>query len=150
MRAACHSIAVFATVIVCVASAACSGKPPAPAPPIVTPPSAGETITGAERIGWTERAADAVDLALVKYAIYVDGTRSELSASCDASTFTPDGVVCSAKLPALTTGAHVLELASFIVEGSVLESSRSAALRVTVTGIGVNVGRSASGAAADP
>ena len=43
-----------------------------------------------------------------------------------------DGFACSARLPTLTAGAHTLELASFITDGSVLESARSAALRVTV------------------
>ena len=43
-----------------------------------------------------------------------------------------DGFACSARLPTLTAGAHTLELASFITDGSVLESARSAALSVTV------------------
>ena len=64
-------------------AAACSKS--SPPPPEVTPPSGAETINGTERLGWTQRAADAVELATVRYAIYVDGTRSELAgASCAA------------------------------------------------------------------
>jgi len=97
----------------------------------MTPPPGGETINGTERIGWTQRAADAIELSAVKYAIYVDGTRSELTATCDPAPST-DAFACSARLPSLTAGAHTLELASFIVDGSILESARSAPLRVTV------------------
>jgi glucose/arabinose dehydrogenase len=97
----------------------------------VTPPSAGETINGTERLGWTQRA-DAAELSSVRYAIYVDGTRSELAgASCDA-TASADGFTCSATLPTLSAGAHTLEVASFVNDGSILESARSTALRVTV------------------
>jgi glucose/arabinose dehydrogenase len=111
-------------------AAACSKS--SPPPPEVTPPAGGETINGTERLGWTQRAADAVELAAVRYAIYVDGTRSELAGASCAPTAAADGFACSARLPTLTAGAHTLELASFITDGSLLESARSAALRVTV------------------
>ncbi len=112
-------------------AAACSKS--SPPPPEVTPPAGSETINGTERLGWTQRAADAVELASVRYAIYVDGVRSELAgASCAAAAAAADGFACSARLPALTAGAHTLELASFVTDGSLLESARSAALRVTV------------------
>jgi glucose/arabinose dehydrogenase len=69
----------------------------------------------------------------VRYAIYVDGVRSELAgASCAAAAATADGFACSARLPTLTAGAHTLELASFVTDSSLLESARSAALRVSV------------------
>jgi glucose/arabinose dehydrogenase len=113
-----------------VLSIACSK--PTPAPPEVTPPSAGETINGTERIGWLQRAADATELSSVRYTLWVDGARSELTgASCD-TTATADGFSCSARLPTLSAGAHTVELSSFIVDGSVFESARSAALRVNV------------------
>ena len=111
-------------------AAGCSKS--SPPPPEVTPPAAGETINGTERLGWNQRAADSVELAAVRYAIYVDGTRSELAGASCATTATADGFACSARLPTLTAGAHTLELASFITDGSILESARSAALRVTV------------------
>jgi glucose/arabinose dehydrogenase len=111
-------------------AAACSKS--SPPPPEVAPPAGGETINGTERLGWTQRAADAVELAAVRYAIYVDGTRSELAGVSCAPAAATDGFACSARLPPLTAGAHTLELASFVTDGSLLESARSAALRVTV------------------
>jgi glucose/arabinose dehydrogenase len=130
MTRVCHALVALVFSIALVFTTACSRQ--SPTPPEVTPPSAGETINGTERIGWTQRAADAVELSTVKYAIYVDGTRSELAAaSCDTAA-TANGFACSARLPTLTAGAHTLELASFVNDGSLLESARSAALRVTV------------------
>jgi len=111
-------------------AAACSRS--SPSPPEVTPPSGTETINGTERLGWTQRAGDAVELATVRYAIYVDGTRSELAGASCAQTADADGFACSARLPTLTAGAHTLELASYVTDGSLLESARSAAIRVTV------------------
>ena len=49
--------------------------PPSPSP---GPDPGGETITGRERIGWDQSAANPAELATYRYAIYVDGTRSEL------------------------------------------------------------------------
>jgi glucose/arabinose dehydrogenase len=131
MPRACHLASASPCAIAVVLSIACSNS--TPSPPQVTPPSTVETINGSERIGWTERAGDAVELSSVRYAIYVDGARSELaSVSCD-STASADGFACSAKLPPLSAGAHILELASFVVDGSLLESARSASLHVNVT-----------------
>ena len=131
-----YALALFA--------AACSKS--SPPPPEVTPPAGGETINGTERLGWTQRAADAVELAAMRYAIYVDGTRSELGGASCAPAAAADGFACSARLPTLTAGAHTLELASFITDGSLLESARSAALRVTV----VTLVESAVKAGAEP
>lgn len=103
-------------------------KSPAPTTPA---PGGEERITGSERIGWDQQAADATELGSFRYAIYVDGTRSELSGvTCAAAQ---GGFACAARLPAVTAGTHTLELASFVLDGStVLESSKSAALRVVV------------------
>ena len=98
----------------------------------MNPPSGGETITGAERIGWDQPASDAVDLSTFRYAMYVDGTRTELAGVTCAPSTGPARFACTARLPALTPGAHALQIASFVVDGSTLESARSAALNVTV------------------
>jgi hypothetical protein len=106
----------------------------APSPPTITPPSTAETITGTERIGWDQPAGDAAELVTIRYAIYVDGARSELSGVSCANSAAAPGYACSGRLPALTAGNHTLEIASFVQDGAVLESARSAVLRVTVTG----------------
>ncbi len=118
-------------LLCCVTLVACDKTTP-PAPPVVDPPAASETINGTERIGWDQRAADAVELATIRYAVYVDGTRSELAGTSCASSATSAAFACSARLPALSAGPHTLQLASFTVDGSVLESPRSASLTVTV------------------
>lgn len=119
-----------AVAALAVAACACGGS--APQPPIVNPPSAAETINGSERIGWDQRAGDATELATIRYAIYVDGTRSELAGVTCASAASADGFACTARLPTMTAGSHTLELASFVQEQSLLESARSSPLRVTV------------------
>ena len=111
--------------------AACGGS--APPPPVVTPPPGTQTINGTERIGWDQPAADAVDLATIRYAIYVDGTRTEAAGVTCAASSMAAGFACTARLPTLSPGAHSLQIASFVDDGGVLESARSAALQVTVT-----------------
>ena len=116
-----------------IAVVACDRK--TPPPPVIEPPAASQTINGTERLGWDQPAADAVELATIGYAIYVDGARALLAGvSCapTASATTPAGFACSARLPSLSAGSHTLQLASFVTDDPALESARSAALRVTV------------------
>lgn len=105
-------------------------KSGAPAPPVV-PPSV-ETVNGSERLGWDQRAADRAELATIAYVVYIDGTRTPLTNATCATAASTAGFSCSAPLPAMAPGAHTLQLASFVTEGSVLESERSAALQLTV------------------
>ena len=109
---------------------ACGGSsgPPTPGTP---GGGGGETITGRERLGWSQPAQDSDHLATLDYAIYVDGVRTVLSGDTCSGNAAP--FECSAALPPLSPGAHSLELASFVVsDGAVVESERSAALRVVV------------------
>ena len=108
-----------------------NSQPPTPSPP----GSGSETITGRERIGWDQPAASSAELATFRYAIYVDNVRSEVADVTCASTAGPNGYACSGRLPAMANGTHVLELASFILAGTVLEGPRSQRLTVTVTGL---------------
>ncbi len=91
-----------------------------------------ETISGAVRLGWDQRAATATEIGAIRYALYADNTRSELSNATCTPTADTGAFACSATLPALTPGMHTLQLASFIIDGSALESPRSTALRVNV------------------
>ena len=113
--------------------AACGRTPPpTPSPPSTDP---GESITGRERVGWDQPAADAAELATFRYAIYVDGTRAEVADVTCATTPGAGGFACSGRLPALTNGTHTLELAAFYDAGGIVESAKSPPLRVTVTAV---------------
>src|SRR5262245_20480503 len=114
----------------------CGGS--SPQPPVVNPPTTTETITGTERIGWDQPAANAAELATIRYAIYVDDMRSELAGVTCAAGATATRFACSGRLPSLSGGAHALQIASFVVEGTVLESTRSAPLRVNVVAAGAS------------
>ena len=119
--------------LLAIVTAAC-GKD-TPEPPGVTPGPT-ENVTGAERLGWSQTAADSGELAAFHYAIYVDDARAELAgASCQPpSSPTSTLFDCAAPLPAMPAGIHTLELAAFIVvNGSPLESARSALLQVNKT-----------------
>jgi glucose/arabinose dehydrogenase len=123
--------AAFA-VLASLAVASCGDSNTTTPPPPTVPPG-DTTIAGNERLGWDQHASDNAELATFRYAIFVDGTRSELSGvSCDALQ-AANGFPCSAPLPKMSSGAHTLELASFIVDGTTqLESARSSALHVVV------------------
>jgi glucose/arabinose dehydrogenase len=113
---------------------ACGGSSNPPTPPSPGP-DGGDRITGRERIGWAQLAVDSAQLATFGYAVYVDGTRNVLTGESCAAAGDSGTFECSAPLPSMTPGQHTIELASFIVSGdTVLESERSAVLRVTVTG----------------
>jgi hypothetical protein len=113
-----------AIVPVIVIVAAC-GKPP-------SSPSETETITGSERFGWDQPAADAGELATFRYAIYVDDARSEASDVSCAASASNGRFACTSQLPAMATGTHTLQVASFVVDaGAVRESARSTSVRVT-------------------
>jgi len=120
---------LLATLVLTAAAAACGGSS---SPPSTSGPGdTGERVTGSERLGWTQAAANTAELATFRYAAYVDGTRVELTeVSCGPSA---GGFQCSSRMPAMTPGSHTLELASFVSDaGAVIESGRSAPLRVTV------------------
>ena len=102
---------------------ACGGSPPAP--------GGTETITGSERFGWDQPAADAGELASFRYALYVDEARSEAADVSCAPGPSSGRFACSARLPAMSAGAHSLQVAAFVLDGGATrESSRSAVLRV--------------------
>jgi glucose/arabinose dehydrogenase len=121
-----------AVAVLAVGLASCGGGSPPPS--TSDPGGTGERISGNERLGWNQAAASAGELATFRYAAYVDGTRVELT---EVACTGPAGgtAPCSSRMPAMSPGAHTIELASFVTDGAtVAESGKSAALRVTVTG----------------
>ena len=112
-------------VFACFMLAACGGGSP-------SSPNGAETITGAERLGWDQPAADAGELASFRYALYVDEARSEASDVTCAAGPSSAGFACTSRLPAMSNGVHTLQVAAFVLQdGAIRESTRSAALRVT-------------------
>lgn len=112
-------------VLMCLLVCACGGSPESP------PPGDSETITGSERFGWDQPASDAGELALFRYAIYVDDRRTDAIDVTCASTATNGRFACSSRLPVLASGSHTLQVAAFVVDGTdTRESSRSAAVRI--------------------
>ena len=118
-------------LVMTLAAVGCSGGDPPETP---LPGGNGELITGRERLGWDQQAPNPAELATLRYAIYIDGVRVEMTGVTCAPTPGPAGFACSGVLPPLSPGAHTLELATFVATDGVLESSRSAPFRVTVTG----------------
>lgn len=111
---------------------ACEGGQPPTSPP---PSSGAETITGRERLGWSQSAESPADFAFYQYAVYVDGARRVLQ---DAVCGAPNGLTaeCTAPLPPLSVGAHTLQVAAFLMSGgTVVEGPLSATLQVTVTSV---------------
>jgi glucose/arabinose dehydrogenase len=125
--------------------AACDGGPASPAP------GSGDagTITGKERIGWDQQAANASDLAAIRFALYIDGNRVELTGASCVPPATSTGFPCSSPLPSMTAGKHTLELASFVVGATILESARSSSISVTVAS-SLTTSALSTGGSADP
>lgn len=135
MRAACVLLSL-------VIAGACGGsRPPEPSPGGGSP----ETITGRERLGWDQRAGDDVELSTFRYAVYVDGVRTELTDARCSGPASANGFPCDARLPAMSVGSHTLELVSFAIDDPTLESSRSQPIRLTVAGGAVTTGSIVSG-----
>jgi glucose/arabinose dehydrogenase len=135
----------LAAILVLLVATGCDKKPPTPPSP--NPGAGSETITGRERIGWDQQADDTAELATFRFAIFVDGTRSEINAVSCGTSASASGFACSGRLPAMAAGAHALQLSTFVVRnGETLESERSAPLNVVVVASGAG-GRTATPAA---
>ncbi len=97
----------------------------------VSTTNGGDIVTGSERFGWDQPASDAGELATFRYALYVDETRSEAADVSCAAAQSSGGFACTSQLPPMSAGAHALQVAAFILDGTVVrESSRSAIVRV--------------------
>lgn len=91
-------------------------------------------ITGNERIGWDQAAADTHELSGFHYRLWVDGVSSELPDARCETTAGSAGFPCTGALPRMSAGVHSLELSAYVDGSPPLESARSGALRVNVTG----------------
>jgi hypothetical protein len=119
-------VLVFAVVPAC-------GSSKSPTGPDTTGSTGGAVaITGSERLGWSQPAASAEDAAALGYRLFVDASRVDVSGTaCEPST-TLGVYECSAPLPRLSTGRHVLSLIA--VDSRGVEGPPSLALTVIVSG----------------
>ena len=97
----------FVAVVSCVALVSCGGSPSAP--------SGAETITGSERFGWDQPAADAGEAASFRYAMYVDETRTEAADVSCAAGQTSGRFGCTSSLPSAVRRTS-LQVAAFVID----------------------------------
>ena len=122
-------------ILITLFAAACGSSGPPP-PSTGSGSGSSESITGKERIGWDQPAADRDELATFRYAIYVDGARNEIGDPSCSEDAGPSGFACTGQLPQMSSGTHTLELAAFsAVNPASGESRKSPPLRVVVNAI---------------
>ncbi len=119
-------------LVAAVSFAACGTGPsvprtgPGPGNPADPTP---QQITGTERIWWNQTAGDPAEIIRLRYAAYVDGTRSELSDSSCTAGQDETAFECSSSLPPMSPGIHTIQLAAYFAGFEALESARSAPIR---------------------
>src|SRR5262245_61513112 len=101
----------FGCLCITLALAACDKKSP-DAPD--TGSGNAEQITGNERVGWQQAAASSAELSTFRYNIYIDNVPVEMQGVTCGNASTSTGFSCSARLPSMTPGRHVLEITTFI------------------------------------
>jgi glucose/arabinose dehydrogenase len=131
---------VYVVYVMCALTLGGCGSNDAPPSPAPGGSSGDVQVSGGERLGWSQQAANASELSTFQYAIYIDGNRSVLSGASCGTIAASAGFDCSAPLPILTAGSHIIELAAFAVDGGVLESAKSSPLRVTLRALTLSSG----------
>jgi hypothetical protein len=131
---ACGCLQVIGVVAVLICLPACGGGG-APTPP--DSGGGGQTgehvVTGKERLGWVQQAGTFQELTAYQYWIYVNNVRAPLEGARCSYQQGLNGYSCSAPLPRLPPGRHVLELATSLTRQSeVFESARSAPVIVVM------------------
>jgi glucose/arabinose dehydrogenase len=131
-RIVCARLGSAALLLVCLS--ACGGQPPQP-PSSANGSERGEQrVTGTERLGWAQAAPSLQELIAYRYWVYVDGARAPLHARCIYGLSVRTRT-CSAPLPPLSPGRHVLELTTTVTRDSqTVESARSQPLVLVVAG----------------
>ena len=105
--------------------------PPAPSPPQVPPQEGVIQVTGTERIAWDQQPMPGGSSQGLQFAMYLDFQRmAPPDLRCAPRA---DGSLdCSAQLPAMSPGLHILQLGSIGSQnGRLFESTRSQAVIVT-------------------
>lgn len=126
MKTAAAAVLFLASIAGCGGSRPQSETPDNPPPPS-TP--GGVTVTGSERLVWDQELSGS-DINTFSFVAYVDGARAVLgNVSCTGG----NPASCSASLPPMSPGPHILRLAAVRhVGGGYVEGDRSAPFTVTM------------------
>ncbi|HET7695328.1 MAG TPA: PQQ-dependent sugar dehydrogenase [Vicinamibacterales bacterium] len=109
-------------------------EPPPPPPPA---PSPGEvTLNGSERLAW-EQSLSGADVGTFAFVAFIDGARAMLgNTSCTGGGSTAS---CSASLPPMSPGRHLLQLAAVRqTTAGFIEGARSPAIIVNMLAAGAS------------
>ena len=121
-----RSLVRMLSLVFAVTATACGGdddRPPTTPPPTTPPPTqpppsgGGITVTGSERIGWTQNTQGSQSIQQFRFVAYIDN-RSRASLTSVQCIGTANVFNCSAPLPPLSQGRHSLQLASFDPSGT--------------------------------
>lgn len=123
---------------VLVSAASLAGACGSSSPTTPGSPTVGGGGSTAARVGWTQPAPSLAQANAYSYKSYVDTTtRVNLGSQTCRQGATNTTFDCSATLPPLSEGRHVLELIA--VDGGGMESPRAAPLVVVVTATGISL-----------
>lgn len=96
-----------------------------------TPCFAQSPAVPTDRLGWTQSAGSA-EIAELTFSVYVDGSKLALPGATCVAAATTGLYDCLAPFPAMTPGAHTVELVAIRTMGpTVVESVKSVPLAVT-------------------
>src|SRR5688572_5067010 len=128
-----RSLVRMLSLVLAVTATACGGdddRPPTTPPPTTPPPTqpppsgGGITVTGSERIGWTQTVQGSQSIQQFRFVAYIDNrSRANLTSVQCTGAGTANVFNCSAPLPPLSQGRRSLQLAAFDPSG--MESSPS-------------------------
>lgn len=89
-----------------------------------------EILSGPQRIEWDQPALEGTNVTSYRFVLQVDGVERELAATC-GELLQSGSHLCSAELPELSAGRHVLTLAAIHEQGGKrFESRRSVSLAI--------------------
>jgi glucose/arabinose dehydrogenase len=88
-------------------------------------------VSGAERLAWDQAAETLADLEALEFLIFVDNAAVVAEGVECASERTPDEFSCTAPLPAMSEGRHLIEVAARL-PGTTHEGPRSDPIEVIV------------------
>jgi hypothetical protein len=108
------------------APAACVSEPRPPE----TPPVA-EIASGPERIEWDQPAVAGTDVAAYRFVLYLDGVGKDLTEVSCGELLQSGSHLCTAELPPVAPGRHVVTLAAIVEkDGQRFESRQSVSLAI--------------------